>query len=154
MRIQNYSMQTEQNNMTYNNSKFQHMSYRADINDTVPVYIAKDGSPIETIDQVKDLGVLVDSNGNFTTHINSIVKRARSQAAMILRTFKTREILPMLTLYKSLVVPLLEYCCQLWDPWRVGEKQLLEAVQRSFTSKISDVKHLRYWERLEALNLY
>ena len=144
----------DQNNMTYNNTKFEHMSYRADTNETVPVYMANDGSPIETVNHVSDLGVLVDSNGNFTAHIHNVVKRARSQVGMILRTFKTREILPMLTLYKSLVVPLLEYCCQLWDPWRMGEKQLLEAVQRSFTSKISAVKHLDYWERLEALDLY
>ncbi|KAG0697989.1 hypothetical protein GWK47_026160 [Chionoecetes opilio] len=60
----------------------------------------------------------------------------------------------MLTLYKSLVVPLLEYCCQLWSPWKVGEKQSLEAVQRSFTSKISAVRDLDYWDRLEKLNLF
>ena len=81
-------------------------------------------------------------------------KKARSQVGWILRTFKTRDPLPMLTLYKSLVLPLLEYCCQLWSPWKVGEKQPLEAVQRSFTNKISTVKHLDYWERLKTLELF
>ena len=54
------------------------MNYRADINEPVPVYIAKDGSPIETVNQISDLGILVDSNGNFTSHINNVVKKARS----------------------------------------------------------------------------
>lgn len=73
---------------------------------------------------------------------------------MILRTFRTRDIVPILTLYKSLVVPLLEYCCQLSSPWKSGEKQLLESVQRSFTNKISEVKHLDYWGRLKPLKLF
>ena len=48
----------------------------------------------------------------------------------------------------------MEYCCQLWSPWRVGEKQSIEAVQRWFTSRISSVRHLDYWGRLDALSLY
>ena len=87
-------------------------------------------------------------------HIHNVVKKARSQTGWILRTFRTRKTLPMLTLYKSLVVPLLEYCCQLWSPWRVGEKQALEAVQRSFTNRITAVQHLDYWARLIELDLY
>lgn len=60
----------------------------------------------------------------------------------------------MLTLFKALVIPLLEYCCQLWSPWKDGEKQSIEEVQRSFTSKIMEVRHLNYWERLKSLKLY
>lgn len=60
----------------------------------------------------------------------------------------------MLTLYKLLVLPQLVYCCQLWSPWKVEEIQSLEAVQRSFTSKITHIKHLDYWERLQKLELF
>ena len=42
----------------------------------------------------------------------------------------------MLTLWKTLVLPRLEYCSQLWDPFHVGEIQQLEIVQRSFIRKI------------------
>ena len=73
------------------------------------------------------------------------------QTSWILRTFRTRETTSLLTLYKSLVIPLLEYCCQLWSPWKEREKQLLESVQRSFTAKIFAVKHLDYWEPYETL---
>ena len=54
----------------------------------------------------------------------------------------------MITLYKSLVRSLLDYCCPLWDPVKVTEIQLLEGVQRTFTSQIGGLKDLNYWERL------
>lgn len=72
----------------------------------------------------------------------------------ILRAFHTRRESPMLTLYRSLVIPLLEYCCQLWHPWRPHEAKALEGVQRTFTSKIVSVKMYDYWKRLSFLKLY
>ena len=144
----------EQNNMSFNNNKFQHINYCTGTKNITYTYKAQDGSPINSVEQVIDLGVTLSCDGTFKTHINNVARKARGQAGWILRTFRTRETIPMLTLYKSLVVPLLEYCCQLWSPWRVGEIQLLEAVQRSFTNNISAVRHLDYWQRLEALDLF
>ena len=60
----------------------------------------------------------------------------------------------MLTLLKFLVIPILEYCCQLWNPWKAKDIQAIEAVQRTFTYKIPEVQHLNYWERLHKLKLY
>ena len=59
----------------------------------------------------------------------------------------------MMTLYKSLVRPLLEYYCPLWNPGKVIEIQNLENIQRSFTSKISGLENLSYWDQLKKLNL-
>ena len=60
----------------------------------------------------------------------------------------------MLTLLKSLVNPLLEYCCQLWNPWKAKDIQAIEAIQPMFTFEITEVQHLNYWERLHELKLY
>ena len=60
----------------------------------------------------------------------------------------------MLTLVKSLVIPLLEYCCQLWNPWKARDIQSIKAIQRTFTNKITEVQYLNYWERLHKLKLY
>ena len=59
----------------------------------------------------------------------------------------------MTTLYKSLVKSTLEYCCPLWNPGKVTDIQLIEGVQRTFTSRISGLQHLNYWERLARLKL-
>ena len=60
----------------------------------------------------------------------------------------------MLTLYRALVLPLLEYCCQLWSPNRLGLIRELEQVQRNFTSRIAGLSDLDYWQRLQNLGLY
>ena len=60
----------------------------------------------------------------------------------------------MVTFFKSMVLPLLEYCSQLWCPSKLGDIRKLEAVQRSFTYRVSGMSHLSYWERLKSLNLY
>jgi len=46
---------------------------------------------IESVDVVKDLGVLVDSKLNFFQHISDITKKAHQRASMILRCFLTRD---------------------------------------------------------------
>jgi len=60
----------------------------------------------------------------------------------------------MTTLWKSLIIPHLDYCSQLWNPQEKGLIQEIEAVQRSFTRQIIDVKSLSYWERLKDLGMY
>ena len=72
----------------------------------------------------------------------------------VLRVFQSRKSSLMRTLLKSLVIPLLEYCCQLWNPWKAKDIQAIEAIQRTFTYKISEVQRLNYWERLHELKLY
>ena len=59
----------------------------------------------------------------------------------------------MLLLYKTLVRPILEYCCVLWSPETKGEIAKLEQVQRNFTRRISGCRGMTYWDRLYHLNL-
>ena len=71
----------------------------------------------------------------------------------VLRVFQIRKRSLMQTLLKSLVIPILEYCCQLYNPWEVKDIQAIEAIQRMFTYKITKVQHLNYWEKLHELKL-
>ena len=64
----------------------------------------------------------------------------------VLRVFQSRKCSLMLTLLKSLVIPLLEHCCQLWNPWKAKDIQAIKAIQRTFTYKITEVQHLSYYE--------
>ncbi|XP_076066688.1 uncharacterized protein LOC143040028 [Oratosquilla oratoria] len=75
-------------------------------------------------------------------------------ASWVLRTFSSREPQVMLTLWRALVQPTLDYCSQLWSPHEKGEIQRLEAVQRSFTRQIQGMRELNYWDRLKELNLF
>ena len=63
----------------------------------------------------------------------------------------------MLSIYKALIRPHLEYCVQLWNPARpYGSWAVIlqiEGVQRRFTRLISDIGTLPYSHRLETLGL-
>ena len=59
----------------------------------------------------------------------------------------------MIVLYKTLVRPLLEYCCLVWSPTLKGEIAQLEQVQRNFTRRIAGCREMTYWERLHHLKL-
>ena len=54
---------------------------------------------------------------------------------------------------ESFNIPLLEYCCQLWNSWKTKDIQAIEAIQRTFTYKITEVQHLNYRERVHELKL-
>ena len=159
MKLQNdlqhiYNWASE-NNMCFNSCKFEklHYSHRKEsIN--VFNYTSDDNNVICDKQDLRDLGVTMSNDATFRTHINTVTKASRSKLGWILRTFQTREKLPMLTLWKSLVIPILDYCSQLWSPLTVKDIQLIESVQRTFTAKIISIRHLNYWERLKHLKLY
>ena len=60
----------------------------------------------------------------------------------VLRVFQSRKRSHMLTHLKSLVIPILEYCCQLRNPWKGKDVQAIKAIKRTFTYKITEVQHL------------
>ena len=71
----------------------------------------------------------------------------------ILRTFRSRNKFFMKTMWKQILQPHVDYCSQLYFPGQSVELEKLETLQRVFTRKISEVKHMNYWDRLRALNL-
>ena len=117
-------------------------------------YEAPDGSKIPQVDNTKDLGVFISSDIKFKDHIKFVHSKCRQLMGWALRTFKTRKADLMLTLWKSLIIPRLDYCSQLYFPTAVNEMQQLEALQRTFTSHISSITNLDYWQRLKQFKLY
>ena len=146
----------EQNRMCFNESKFVHLKYKHPkvVEMTDSCYHAGDGNIITTEMSTKDLGVQVCNSTNFQLQINEVSTKGHRQCGWILRTFITRQPGPMITLFKGLVLPLVEYCCQLWSPTSLAQIRKIEAVQRNFTSRISNIGDLNYWQRLDRLGLY
>ena len=102
------------NNMKFNGDKFELVRYTVS-GDPVPFqYETQDGTEIAKKHNVTDIGVVLSDSATFINQVGEVTARARQRMGWILRVFTTRDRSPMLTLYKALVLPLLEYCCQLW----------------------------------------
>ena len=149
-----FSWATE-NNMQFNGEKFELLRYGPNTNlkGTTSLH-TENGQVINPEPHVKCLGVHLSDDACFHYHITEAVNKAKRMAGWVLRTFASREREVMLTLWKALVQPALDYCSQLWSPHKKGEIQKLESVQRSFTKQIQGMRDLNYWERLKALGLY
>lgn len=144
----------EQNNMKFNDSKFEKITYgRNEALKDIP-YIAADGSNIQASNEVKDLGVTMSDNASFKTHITKLSSKASQLTSWVLRTFITREKYVMLMLWKTLILSRLEGCSPLWNPMMTGDILSLENVQRSYTRHVHGMNNLDYWERLKSLKLY
>ena len=146
----------QENNMTFNADKFELLRCGQNhiLKDTTEL-VTENGQKITTKTHVKCLGVYLSEDATFDHHITATVRRARGMAGWILRTFNTRAKEPMLTLWRSLVQPILDYCSQLWSPLKKKNiQQDLESVQRSFTRNICGMRDLSYWERLKAFGMY
>ena len=150
------------NNMKLHEDKFQLVNYTLGgskwlrdlpLHAETLSYVTVGGTVVEPEQHVKDLGVWLSADGTWTHHIGDIVRRANMISGWIFCAFKSRSPEVLLTLYKALVRPILEYCCLVWYPTEVGDIQVVENVQRAFTRKIQGMKDLNYWQRLEALDL-
>ena len=104
--------------MKFNANKFGLLRYgkEQEIN-SATTYKSYDDSNIDHKEQVRDLGIMMRNTATFSLYIRNIVKKVRDKMGWVLRVFQSRDRFLMLTILKSLVIPLLEYCCQLWNPF-------------------------------------
>ena len=146
---------SDTNNMQFNSKKFECLRYGTNQElQANTQYLSNTGDVIQTVEHTRDLGVTMSCDGSFSKHIDGVVSRANQMCGWILRTFRTRDKMPMLTLWKSLVRSNIDYCCQLWNPSKVGKIQAVEQIQRSFIRKIHGMQQFSYWDQLSALSLY
>ena len=152
---------SSRNNMQLHKDKFEYVCHVASKTNTLrelpfvnEIYqYSTSKGPLEPVNQLRDLGVIICPDLSWTSHISTICNKSKQKAAWVLSVFHSRSPMVMLTLYKSLVRSLLEYCSPLWNPSKVSDIQQLESVQKTFTSRIAGCQDLDYWERLQKLSL-
>ena len=85
---------------------------------------------------VRDLGVLIDSDLKFSSHIEAMVTKAHQRASLILRCFKCRDPVLLYRAFVTHVRPILEYNCQVRSPAYLYLINKIERVQKSFTKRL------------------
>ena len=75
---------------------------------------------------------------------------------MIKGTIRYKDTRVMMSLYKTLVRPHVEYCVSAWNRHYIKDKKLIEKVQRRFTKIINNMEGKTYdcEERLQCLKLW
>ena len=142
------------NMMEFNENKFEQMSHGETVDVEVESYKTPSENIIKPSSRVKDLGVVASDDLLFREHINSVVTSSKIMQGMLLRTFTTRQEVPMMTMYNTYIRSKMEYCSLVWSPSQKKDIDRLERVQKNFTSKIDGLEHLNYHQRLKKLKLY
>ena len=81
------------------------------------------------------------------------ITKASQRVGLIRRSFKHMDKHMFLTLYKSLVRPVLEYCSTVWCTNTKTMSEKLERMQRRATKLVTQISNLDYLSRLKRLNL-
>ena len=109
------------------------------------------GTNLTVTTEEKDLGVLVDDELEFDKHIRAIVNKVTRMLGIIRRGFTCLDKEIFLNLYPVLVRPLLEYCVQVWSPYKQMHIDLIEGVQKRATRLVPGTKNMDYDQRLAYL---
>ena len=83
----------------------------------------------------------MSSNCSFEQHIIELRKRCTGLCGWILRTFRSRELTIMMTLFKSLVLSRFDYGSQLWSPTKIHHIIMIEKIQKAFLNILKDFPH-------------
>lgn len=96
---------------------------------TVPDYHLE-GTPLKVVSSIKYLGIIITDDMRWNTQIEKITGMANQRLRFVQRIFRNCPQKVKETGYFSLVRPLVEYCSTIWNPYRVGQVQEIEMVQR------------------------
>ena len=89
------------------------------------------GQPLAHVTSTKYLGVILTNNLTWSEHVNSDCTKATRILGLIFRKYYNHaSCSSLLQLYKSLVLPHLEYASAIWSPFLLGDKTRIENVQR------------------------
>ena len=85
---------------------------------------------LKAVNSTKYLGITITNSFSWKDHIDNIVGKANQRLRFVGRTLRRCNKSTKETAYSTLVRPLLEYCCAVWDPYQVGLSDEIEKVQR------------------------
>ena len=98
------------------------------------------------MDSIKDLGITIDKNGGFKTHLYNVINKCKRHQNWITRTFENRTIEFMRFLYQTYIQPNTDYGSQVWSPVKLSEIDALETILRIWIRKILYIRDMHYWD--------
>ena len=111
-------------------------------------------SPLERVYSYKYLDLIMNCTLSWTSHIQTTAKKAKRLLGLIFRNFYFHSSSStLMALYKTVVRPVLEYGCAIWDPVSPSTSYILEGVQFFALKLISKNWNLSYSFLLSLLKM-
>ena len=103
---------------------------------------------IKNVETEEDYGVTIGCTVDSSLQCAKVVITANKVLSVIKRTYVHKSQSNIVYLYKSLVRPHLEYCCQDWHPHLQKDIDNIEKVQRRATIMIPEISSISNEERM------
>jgi hypothetical protein len=113
--------------MQFNLSKCAHMQF-GKASPTIRLKLGD--SCIPNASTIKYLGVHIDSDLKWNTHVTKTVAKANRSLGLIKRNLREAPTKTKLVAFNSVVRPILEYASQVWSPHQAGLSKSIDMVQR------------------------
>ena len=144
------------NRLSVNPSKSKYMFFslrRQSSFDSLPPLLLST-VPFARVYSFKYLGLILSCNLSWSSHINSVIKRAKRLVGLIYRQFYSlSSSQTLLSLYTTIVRPILEYGSAIWDPPSVSVSSSVESVQYFALKMVQKSWSAPYADLLSSLNL-
>ena len=140
--------------MHLNETKSKHLRISLRKNLNLPCYRIRDNS-IETLTSHKHLGVIYDNQMIFNDHCFESVNKAIQKFNYLKILCKKVDGFTFLRLYKTYILPLVEYSYNCWTPTKT-QMNLIEKIQKKVTKYVMrklGKSDLTYDKRLEYLGI-
>ena len=111
------------------------------------------GHNLEVTEWEKNVGVRFDNTLKPSLQCREASRIANAILNQLTRAFHYRDRHIFVNLYKRYVRVYLEYATPAWNPWQIGDIEMLEKVQRRFVKMISGLISTTYEDRLREIGL-
>ena len=108
---------------------------------------------LKLVTSEKDLGITFQHDMKFGIHINNVVNKANRLLGLVKRTFSYMDENMFLTIYKSIIRPIIDYGDSVWNPCLKKHIQMIENITRRGTKLVPELRNISYTDRLKKLNL-
>lgn len=120
------------NGMLANAAKCKVITF-ARVNSPIKFDYTIDHAPLERVDAIKDLGLILDDKLRFNKHISMVIAKANSMIGFLRRnTMEFTDVHALKSLYCSLIRSVLEYGVQVWAPYHAVHVTRIERIQKKF----------------------
>ena len=101
------------------------------------------GHTLEHVKSAKYLGCTINDNMEWGEHINNITNKANQKLKFLRRNLNVASTTAKETAYKVIIRPSIEYASSVWDPYKKGQINKLEMIQRRSARFVRNNYHNR-----------